>query len=750
MAIAQMKVLTNQKLRKEPRRASDPVASSSGDIFHTLEGEIVNTGAKESVDETADGRTITWVFVEATEGQLKDLRKGYVSKGSLVAIEDTSVGPVEDGSLFAEQVEKKLFLNSCLLQAVLKGTNPAYPYALAVALSGDQWSATHVKANAATGGVYRISATTWQSVLADAGAQGLQPGDIKFPIAQCTVATVVAAKAADKLKELIKDRDLNARDLMLAHLFADTPDLWTKAAPKYLQAARNQPCADFIKAEVYPDDAQRTAFFERNKDIFGTDGSATIEQALKNCADKLKTGFDAVAALAAELEQATDDSDCPACLLKESIPSHPVGPISGGTDGSAVSGLGGGIVESQITPKKTRKMPIPEKLKVILEYAGRKTGLDVEVTSGGQPPAPGRPRTGSTRHDVDVARGLIGAADLLMRDAKTRSVLNSEKAADKVRIAAFITAAVEAGATGVGHASNYMGPMTTHIGGGLPPAAWGAGGRSANVLRWVNDAFNLGRANQLTKEQVAAALEQMRGAVVAPGPVVRDESSASETEVAPAGAFTGTLKTALLAALRQHEIGNKNPYQLFFASKGKSGASFGALQGDLAAGQAVAKTTFRDALTRAGISNAKMQDYLSRLSRPLRGNPLSPTETEQVNAALLGAKNLVDEMDEQIAQGVFAGLNRCKASAGAKPIEDKALLYMACWINMSGPPTSLLTWLSGGDPHQPGGRSPTLGSTVTAEAMEGYLLLTKYYQENKRNFQHMQDSVAEGAKKLTT
>jgi hypothetical protein len=45
------------------------------------------------------------------------------------------------------------------------------------------------------------------------------------------------------------------------------------------------------------------------------------------------------------------------------------------------------------------------------------------------------------------------------------------------------------------------------------------------------------------------------------------------------------LKPALRVALRLHEIGDLSPYQLGFAGKGKSGASFGFMQADLAAGQ---------------------------------------------------------------------------------------------------------------------------------------------------------------------
>ena len=51
------------------------------------------------------------------------------------------------------------------------------------------------------------------------------------------------------------------------------------------------------------------------------------------------------------------------------------------------------------------------------------------------------------------------------------------------------------------------------------------------------------------------------------------------------------LKPALRMALRLHEIGDASPYQLCFAGKGKSGASFGFMQGDLAAGQPEVRQT---------------------------------------------------------------------------------------------------------------------------------------------------------------
>src|SRR4051812_22929089 len=44
---------------------------------------------------------------------------------------------------------------------------------------------------------------------------------------------------------------------------------------------------------------------------------------------------------------------------------------------------------------------------------------------------------------------------------------------------------------------------------------------------------------------------------------------------------TDELTAALKAAVRKNEIGDASPYQLSFARKDKSGASFGFMQGDL-------------------------------------------------------------------------------------------------------------------------------------------------------------------------
>jgi len=53
-------------------------------------------------------------------------------------------------------------------------------------------------------------------------------------------------------------------------------------------------------------------------------------------------------------------------------------------------------------------------------------------------------------------------------------------------------------------------------------------------------------------------------------------------------ALADDLQAAIRFGLRLDEIGGGSPYKLCFAGKGKSGASFGFMQGDMAAGAAMA------------------------------------------------------------------------------------------------------------------------------------------------------------------
>jgi hypothetical protein len=206
------------------------------------------------------------------------------------------------------------------------------------------------------------------------------------------------------------------------------------------------------------------------------------------------------------------------------------------------------------------------------------------------------------------------------------------------------------------------------------------------------------------------------------------------------------LKPALRTALRLHEIGDASPYQIFFAAKGKSGASFGFMQGDLAAGQAVVTKTFRDILTAANLTPSKIDSLVARLSVHMVSNPLNAADTRLVNNALFAGKPLVDAMDEAILGDIYNDLDSCIASAtqSGRSIIPKGLIYMALWINMTGKPTSLRRWLEGKDPGLPH-RIPKAKNLVDGSQMETYLRATHYYTDNPGNMPHMMHSAAAGA-----
>ena len=266
-------------------------------------------------------------------------------------------------------------------------------------------------------------------------------------------------------------------------------------------------------------------------------------------------------------------------------------------------------------------------------------------------------------------------------------------------------------------------------------------GTQQNVRWMVGDPRPFAVRNPTALLLRLAAVGQSAGGVA---PVAPAAAAAS-----PASGLSDALKAALRLALRLHEIGDASPYRLFFAGKGVSGASFGFMQGDLAAGQPEVTNTFRDALAAAQFPASQIDDFLRRLSVHLIANPLDPVDTAAINAALLASRARVDAMDEQILTGVYQQLQRCIATAAgaSRTIAAKALIYMALWINMSGPPTSLLRFLAGHDP----GMShpvPPAGAVVDGVAMEAYLHATAYFSENPGNFAHISTCAAAGAATL--
>lgn len=144
----------------------------------------------------------------------------------------------------------------------------------------------------------------------------------------------------------------------------------------------------------------------------------------------------------------------------------------------------------------TRNQPIQDDLRGQLNYAAARTGVGVEVWSGGQPSS-GPRRTGSHRHDWG------GAADLKLRDEATGRLLDMRNPEDAQRMADFVSLSVQAGATGVGAGLGYMGPHSLHIGGGRQ-TSWGG-------APWINPALQRGiRMRRTFAEDLAAMQEQQK------------------------------------------------------------------------------------------------------------------------------------------------------------------------------------------------------------------------------------------------
>lgn len=123
------------------------------------------------------------------------------------------------------------------------------------------------------------------------------------------------------------------------------------------------------------------------------------------------------------------------------------------------------VLENQKSLAGVRKLPLSQKLKSVLDQAAAAAGVQAIVYSGGQSPkGSGGPRTGSTRHDNGNAADLY-----LLKNGKKLSDTNAE---DRAIMAKFVSAAVAAGATGVGAGHGYMGPSNIHVGFGKQ-ATWG-------------------------------------------------------------------------------------------------------------------------------------------------------------------------------------------------------------------------------------------------------------------------------------
>jgi hypothetical protein len=207
------------------------------------------------------------------------------------------------------------------------------------------------------------------------------------------------------------------------------------------------------------------------------------------------------------------------------------------------------------------------------------------------------------------------------------------------------------------------------------------------------------------------------------------------------------VKPALRAALRCHEIGRRSPYEICFAGKANSGGSFGFMQGDLAAGGPVVRSTFRRAMAAAGMAQATIDDLAQRLStKGITNTIITPDEKQQIDAALGASRALVDAMDEAILGKIYGELDTCidAAASGNRTIDPVAQLYIAMWVNMTGPPSKILDWLRGTVPLG----DTELGETVEEADIQAYLQAQKYYLDHPQNFPHMVESADKGAEAL--
>jgi hypothetical protein len=77
-----------------------------------------------------------------------------------------------------------------------------------------------------------------------------------------------------------------------------------------------------------------------------------------------------------------------------------------------------------------------------------------------------------------------------------------------------------------------------------------------------------------------------------------------------------------------------------------------------------------------------------------------------------------------------------------------AQLGICMWCNMTGAPTTLLTWLGGSAVDEPGGKVDPPGNPVSFDDLTRLLQNATYFVNNPGNWQHFADSAAEGAKLL--
>jgi hypothetical protein len=199
---------------------------------------------------------------------------------------------------------------------------------------------------------------------------------------------------------------------------------------------------------------------------------------------------------------------------------------------------------------------------------------------------------------------------------------------------------------------------------------------------------------------------------------------------------------AIKEAVKQNEIGDASPFELSYAELDKSGASFGAMQGDTHVSE-LARSTLREVLQKAGVNTVRINRIMELVEQLCpNGNPLNPDDTKFANDALdtPAGRALIDQMDAKLLQAILRGVDAAVAAADKRniTIAPEAQLYIACWVNMTGPPDKLLNYLSGKSEL---GLTPPSGPTFGEVDIVTYLNATEFFQKHPKNRKHLHDSV---------
>jgi hypothetical protein len=200
-------------------------------------------------------------------------------------------------------------------------------------------------------------------------------------------------------------------------------------------------------------------------------------------------------------------------------------------------------------------------------------------------------------------------------------------------------------------------------------------------------------------------------------------------------AIPPAVASAIYAALRWHEVRDSAAvaYRLSFAEIGWSGASFGYLQHDCHTNPD-ALTVLIQILTNAAVPAVTRGRIVGALRNAAPQCPLSAPDLAITNAAIdsIQGRALVDAIDRVTLDGIIAQCERCITARAPSAISPEALIGMACWINQSGQPTELLTWLRGETTYLGGRPVPPLvpGETVDEAAFFRYYDLIPFVEQN--------------------